>query len=203
MARSWEYSPLRRVAMQLAMWTILALTLGLASIISRQKQEAFSVVLSKPTPFGDLMVRLPVGWHFVESRSEDGLVLRGREPVNGNQRPVRAIGITQEQQNNPSLDAEGYLSNNVLDATARTQPIKFVGLKCDGVIADIERQDEGNAPQEAIAPGLYACAVLPLTGNASLAVVVSLQDIPPLTPGDRNALRQIVEAITLVPQPMP
>jgi hypothetical protein len=34
-------------------------------------------------------------------------------------------------------------------------------------------------------------------------VVVSLQDIPPLTPGDRNALRQIVEAITLVPQPMP
>jgi len=189
--------------MQIAMWTVLALTLGLAGFISRQKRQNFSVILGNPTPVGDLTIRLPVGWHFLESRSEDGLAIRGREPVTGDQRSLRAIDVTQERQSDPLVDAQSYLSNNVLDAGALTLPIRFTGLKSDGVLAEIEKPPEADAAGNTAPPGFYACAVVPLPGETKLAVVVSVEDIPPLTPADREMLRQIVETITLAPRLIP
>jgi hypothetical protein len=116
MARSWEYSTQRRVAMQVAMWAILALTLCLASFVSRHRRENFYVALGKPAQIGALIIRLPVGWHFTVTPADDGLDIHGHEPVMGGQRPTRAIDVTQERETDQSVDARSYLTNNVLNS---------------------------------------------------------------------------------------
>ena len=181
------------------MWAILGLTLGLAGIVSRHKAQSRPVTLAKPVLVGDLMIRLPEKWHFSIIPSEDGTAVRGREPASENDRSVRAMVISDERLGKAAVDAEEYLSNNILNAGVHTQPIKFSGLHRDGVVAEIDKLDEEDSSEGAGAPGLYACAVVSLPDGQALAVVVTVEDIPPFSAGDRELLRQVVDAITLSP----
>src|SRR5688500_10159753 len=62
MAKSSHYSRWKRVAMQASMWTVLAASVGLAALVSRQRTKELTVRLGEPQRVGRVMVRLPEGW---------------------------------------------------------------------------------------------------------------------------------------------
>lgn len=201
MARSWEYSRQRRIAMQVAMWVILGLTLALAGLVSRQKRQDLKIPLSQPIAVGDLMVRLPRGWHYRLFRADDVLGIRGEEPGDQIQRPVRTIQVRQQRLTESAMSAEEYLSMSVLNADLHhVAPMRFSGLNSDGISAEIEVQNEDDSVPAATPPSMYAATVTPLPDGHRLAVVVLMEDPALFTPADDDALRQIADAIALAPK---
>lgn len=196
MARSWEYSRQRRIAMQLAMWAIFGLTLVLAGVVSHHKRQDLKIPLGPPVRVGELTVRLPEGWRYSVFRSDDVLVVRAKEPGDENHRAARVVQVTQERLTDAAINAEGYLSNNILNSDLHLVPMSFTGLKSDGVSADIADQDEDSSSQAA-PPGAYAATICPVPDGHRLAVVASVEDLAPFTTADHDALRQIADAITL------
>jgi hypothetical protein len=202
MARSWEYSPRRRIAMQLAMWVIFGLTLALAGFVSHRRHGTDQLRLGLPIKFGDLSVRVPVGWRFSVRPADDGtLILRSTALQNGEVRTTARVRILQQRLVGPEIGAEIYLSNNVLSSGVQTSSISFPGLGRDGVVADFAVQSDPDDPTaEGPAPGIYAATIVPIEPGKSLAVLVAVEDIPPFSPDDRELLNQLVGAVKLLSQ---
>ena len=186
--------------MQVAMWVIFGLTLALAGVVSRHQRQSHKVPLGPPIPVGDLMVRIPPGWHY-KLFSGDVLGIRAEEPGDQIQRPVRTIQVRQQRLADPAINAEEYLASNVLNADVNhLVPMRFSGLNSDGISAEVELQNEDEAVPAETAQRMYAATITPLHDGQRLAVVVLIEDPVLLTPADEDTLRQIADAITLTPK---
>src|SRR6266699_1549415 len=82
MAKSWQYSPWRRQALQAVMGLILLATVGMAALVTRQKQ---------------LAIRVPAGWAVSRPQSATG----NFDKIQALERPGdekgRSIIVTREQ----------------------------------------------------------------------------------------------------------
>jgi hypothetical protein len=197
MARSWEYSSRRRIAMQIVLWLIFGLTLVLAGFVSHWKQRSGLLPLGTPIKVGDLTVQFPKGWHVVPERQDDELSVIGI-PGQNMAGQHTAIRIVQQRLHDPSLDAASYLSNNTLNSALQTAPITFAGLGRDGVTAEFDDPDDSD-PDKA-PTGLYAVTIVPTNQGKSLAVMVVVEVQVPFTRQDGELLRQIVQKVKLAPK---
>jgi hypothetical protein len=62
MAKTYEYTPRRRVVMQIAMFGILLGTVGLAALVDEQIVGKAAAALGPEQTLGALHFRLPEGW---------------------------------------------------------------------------------------------------------------------------------------------
>lgn len=200
MARSWEYSRNRWLAMQVLMWLIFAGTLGLAAVISHHRQQGREVVLSGVVQQQRLLFRLPAGWSYNLNRDGDKAVATAIEP--GHQRKFRrVVQISQEVRQGAAPSPEDYLAEQLPNIQFKPQPCTFAGLHAQGIWVQIPPPDEEEDQfvESDVAPGLYACAVLSLSNGSSLAVQVNLEDLPPFDPDDEDLFQQLIDSISLAP----
>jgi hypothetical protein len=197
MARSWEYSRGRHIAMQITMWLILAVMLGLAALVAQERQRSVRVALSDPVPVGLLLVRVPAGWRPMQDRDGAKTVLVAAEP--GNVRGGGIVEITQELFQGPPPAPLDYLAANA-GQDIHPQTAYFDGLQQLGFVAAISPEDQEQAP---FAPGpqpaFLACAVVPLPTGQSLAVMTSFEPARHSTIAGRDVFQQLANAITLAP----
>src|SRR5438067_359132 len=97
MAKSWQYSPWRRQALQAVMGLILLATVGMAALVTRQKQLAIRVPLGEPVKTGDISIGMPAGWAVSRPQSATG----NFDKIQALERPGdekgRSIIVTREQ----------------------------------------------------------------------------------------------------------
>jgi hypothetical protein len=200
MAKWWEYSRGRHVAMQITMWVVLALTLGLAALVAQSKRDNMKVPLGSPTQVGLLLVRMPADWHCTLSHDDARLLLTAYEPGGVDSRSGRTIQISEDLLRGPAPPAIDYLSSAFPTQDVHVQRIFFDGLNQTGVMTQVPPDDDAAPAPSDIEPGLYACAVTPVLKNRSLAITVSMGETPPLTPGDYDLFHQVISAIALSPK---
>jgi hypothetical protein len=199
MARSWEYSPRRRVAMQVVMWVIFGFTLALASLVA-QRQQIGPLQLGPPTRVGNLVVQIPWNWRASISQVNDSWLLRTSPMPNARSQFTGEVRVTQQLLPDASTDAQTYLANNVLGAVVPTTPIAFPGLRRQGIIAEYENTEENaESNSEPIPSGLYAVTIVPVGLGRSLAVGVIVLNPTPFAPDDYKLLRQLVQTVKLAP----
>lgn len=81
MAISREYTPKKRVLMQVAMWLILLAMLGLAGLVTRQRQAAMDIKLSETLTHEGITLSLPKDWKVTRYSPDDGpLLLKATHP---------------------------------------------------------------------------------------------------------------------------
>src|SRR5437879_3323995 len=82
MARSWQYPRWRRILMQATMWLILAATVGLAALVTRQRTHTARTEMSQVRTVGDFTITLPTRWKVVDG-GDGAMLLVAREPGGG------------------------------------------------------------------------------------------------------------------------
>src|SRR5437588_671233 len=126
MPRPWEYSPTRRIAMQITMWLVFAATLGVAQIVSSHRARIERMDLDEPISVGDVRLRLPRDFE-VTLQGVDSLA--AKDLTHHRNISVEGIALT----NGERLD----------DCLARRSPVplrsverlKFPGLHKVGLLA--------------------------------------------------------------------
>ena len=197
MARSWEYSRGRHIAMQVTMWLILAVTLGLAALVARARGRGMEG-LGDPAPLGPLVVRWPDGWSATPARDGDRIVLTAVEPHAASGHGGGVFQITEEGLQGPPAspaDCADYLASNFPDQDFDSYQVYFVGLHVTGVEAQIPAEGKPGALAASARPGLYACTIVSLAPGENLAVIASLREPPPITESDKDLFRKLMRAI--------
>jgi hypothetical protein len=112
MARSWQYPRWRRFAMQVAMWVILAATVGLAALVNHERRRSMRVDLGAPIVSGAMSVRLPKTWQQSRVAGErDGrIIAQAVEP--DDQNLGRTVTITRDRVAAPVSPLEFLLASN-------------------------------------------------------------------------------------------
>src|SRR5208282_2982927 len=101
----------------ITMWVILALTLGLAAVVAREKGRG-TEGLSDPTPLGPLVVRCPAGWSATTGREADQIVFTAVEPRDASGHGGRVFQIAEEGLQGPPAapqDCASYLAASFPD----------------------------------------------------------------------------------------
>lgn len=75
MATAKQYTPQRRRMMQIVMWMILAMMLGLAGLVSSHRRGVFEAKLDAPVAQEGLSIRLPRGWELIKHGGDDTSLL--------------------------------------------------------------------------------------------------------------------------------
>jgi hypothetical protein len=179
MARPWEYPRWRRWVMQLVMWLILGATVGLAELITYQRNH-MPIELGPPVQLGQVDVRLPAGWRVGAA----GSTLEAQDPETG--RVVRVMY-------NPALLRSEEPPPDQGGAPVSTEPIEFHGLHRRGLMAAIS-QYQMSAQGLVTQPVLRAAAELP---GQKLVVVEVSQYAAQMGPADRLLLQTVADGISL------
>ncbi len=208
-----EYTPKRRHIMQAVMWTILAATVALASVVARSVNKANRIELSlQPIIAGDVSIRLPLHWIAVPFAGNDPrLIAQAAEPATDHGRG-RTVQILFDRLDVPTSPLQ-YLREQlgVLapgddaaagDDAAETAVV-FTAIpvaSTTGVLVGVQRVVPRRAPDGSIEPGLrkdlYAAAVLP----SMQAIIVHLSGPGELDELDESAVTKIAAGITLANQ---
>lgn len=146
-----EYTPRKRWIMTLAMWLVLAGTLGLAAMLSRAPADA-ALELSDRQAVGEVSISLPRGW---ELRDQSIVFVRKRtvavEPDSGPGGSSRFVAVTVEADSDrfpgdvvsEELMSRGVLDPRFVDPQFRMGPTTGVMLGGDRSLGALRRGDAG------------------------------------------------------------
>jgi len=165
--------------MQAAMWVILAATLGLAQLVSYQRQNA-PVVLDSPVPLGPVMVAPPEGWTVAPDSDSDGNAIAYESPQD------ERILQFSVSRGSPASAAES-------GADRDAQTISFQGLHREGTIRpvrEVVRLPDGSAVR---AESLLATTTLASGVEVSIELVINGTRTGP---ADRRLVQAVANGIT-------
>ena len=182
MARTFESTAARRVAMQALMWLILGATLAVAAVISHRDGGASRVVLGVPTRVGALTVALPQGW---KVSVREG-TLTASEPAPAPLR--RMIEIQQEALDQDPLPSAEELLESRAQTDLRLTELKFAGLHVTGAYMENFIKEDDDAPQHSV---LIGAAVLP----SRIGIFMVLKGTPDRS--DLGLFQKIADTIKL------
>lgn len=164
--------------MQAVMWLILGATVGLAELITYQRNHT-PIELGPPVQLGQVDVRLPEAWQVAVA----GSTLEAQEPDTG--RVVRVMY-------NPALLRSEEPPPDQGGVPVSTEPIEFHGLHRRGLMAAISQYQmttQGVVSQKV----LRAAAELP---KQKVIVVEVSQYAAQMGPADRLLLQTVADGIT-------
>lgn len=187
-----EYTPRHRWVMTLAMWLVLAASLGVAAVISRAPTAA-AVDLAGPHDVGEVRLDLPKGWTvrdqgivFVRKR-----LVASEPPASASAQSARVVAVTVEADSDRfSTDVveEAMLQHHVIEP--RFYDPQFRMGPTTGLMMGGDRHV--GLPRRGEAGG-FAVAVAAIPGTSRL---VRLEiESPRLGRGDLALLRRMADTI--------
>jgi hypothetical protein len=181
--------------MQVTLWLILGATVGLAALVSRNRERVLAIDLGPEDDFGDIQVRLPSGWE--EKRVNDGerISLVATEPAeNGHPElhPARRV-IISLQPVPPRADgqppsAKDYLENGFSVQPKSAEPIRIGDVP--GILVESQKP-VGRRKFATNGYALYACTILP----NSVALTIIVEGVGSPGPSDRKLIRALAEGV--------
>lgn len=215
-----QYTRSRRIALQVIMGGLLALTMGMAAMVSSYRRSTYAVELSKPIRIGAFTVQVPAKWN-ANAMSRRGVVAR----VEAIEPPTELRDRTQQRRftifaerapqtmtpqayllSQPAIglvDSPGVFSGLGDDGGGHTEA-KFVPIDIAGAQGVMfERWVRHRALLKVFPPvyEFYAAVVLP--DQSAIAIRFTCNSTPPTppTPADRALFRQVVERVKVVENP--
>jgi hypothetical protein len=183
MAKSWQYSRWRRVAMQVTLALVLAATVGLAALVTRGRSAELRVELGTPIEVGSLKMRLPAGWSVTMSP----VTVTASDQITD---VPREVAVMQEPLAGGTVDE--YLWRHSGEPAKKFQRVDFLGQP--GRMVEVE----GRRPfTDEVISGVYAVTILPPRGpgERALGVFVKVEAQALLGPSNRRLIRQITDAL--------
>jgi len=198
MAKTWQYSRWRRVVMQVTLGVILAATVGLAALVTRQRSREARIELSAtPTRVGVLEARFPKGWetHHEFFRRTSRHTVEATDPDPTNQRRLAVVQESLESGTTPAQFVARYARLKPDDEFER---FDFLGQRGEGVEVFGGRQDETGAIYPVTQ--LFAATILPPAGKGERAtgVMIKFEANGVLGPSARRLMREIADSIRFV-----
>jgi hypothetical protein len=183
MAKAWQYSRGRRLALQGVMCLVLGASVGVAAYVQHLRRPP-QVELGPVEEHGRLRYALPVGWKGVRELTIPVTVtVVAREPRKRGRSIRVAIMPTTRR-----LDADSLLSLALQSQLPPDQlePISFLGE--EGVLLEANTDDPSLS-------GLYAAVVT----DDGTGVILSIRGEGAFGPSSRKLLKQVASTMTLAP----
>jgi hypothetical protein len=113
----WEYPTSRRILMQLVLWIIFGASVGLAALVTHDRQTRNGNRLADVRYVGRIGVKLPTGW-ILQRENQGNVLLVASEPDTADQKG-RQITIRRHKVD-PTVSPEQFLeSSGLLTGTLR------------------------------------------------------------------------------------
>ena len=201
MPKPSDYTPARRRIMQVVIWVILLMTIGLAEVVALSAKRANRVELAPQTVTVDgVSVRLPAErWRARPSGDKPRMIVQAADGSPGEE--SRTISVLSERLDAPMSPLE-YLATafNVSPPGAIDPDNEYshvTSLKVAGQPGVLVTVQGASVRRREIIRDLYACAVLP----SLRAVVVHLRGIGEPTAADRAVVGSIAGSIGVASEP--
>jgi len=195
MARPTEYTPARRVAMQAALWGVLAASLGLAAIVDARLGSGSAMSLGTEEHRGQIRFKMPTGWAVSYKAGEDPRIVAVAEELS---EPRRSVAIYKEKIRGEMTPLyyfeDSGLSSDIFGR--RTPPASVVtvpGASAIQMRAQILMRD-ADAPETE----LVICALYPTRGTdepGAVAVTLWLSDRGASMAADMQLLKQVAASV--------
>ncbi len=198
MARLREYTPARRLVMQVLMWVIFAATYAGAVALVHARSESLRISLTPMMIDGDLLYRLPAGW-LSERNTRQGLLITATEPA-GSDRVPRKLQI-EAFLHIPGPVTANEIMARLPERPIHVHPLAFKGLG-QGVAWETRRGILENDEEERIVPPkLFACVVAPRSRHSTESVVIIIDLEGPTTfgPSSVKLLQMIADSLAVAP----
>lgn len=201
MAKSGQYTRVRRLVMQGVMVCILGGTVALAALVSRRQSAEVEVQLTQPIEVGRLRVWLPEDWEVAGPKQLEGggggVVVTATEP--GREPARRTITVLHYQPTSTSLRAQMEKWSPPMPPAQRRkrfETIEFLGTQ--GMMNEVVTQvvpPDGGEPRRL--GTTYAVAMMP----DGWAVLVQVEGEMAFGPSTRRVLEQVAQKLELLPTP--
>jgi hypothetical protein len=203
MGRNWLLAHWRRMAMQGALVGVLALSVGLAALVTHQKRQALRLPLAPETPVGRLRVSLPKNWSTPvvsdQPTSGDSVSVEETLPDNipGRRLFIERVRTGRMMAPLEFLLREGYVPEASLtssepgESVARVQPLDVA--RWPGVMVT---RAIGSSGSRRAQKQVLACATLP----PGQAVVIRLEGPGVADAADEVLVRQMAETVRVRPR---
>jgi hypothetical protein len=201
------YTPTHRLLLQVIMWVIFGLCMGMAGLMTAQRRAAFSVAMT-PQKLGPFEVKLPTKWKPNPNLRSALPVVDAEEPTDlQRSRYPRRFTVYAERLAQPMNPDVYLLTRPQVGYETRSGILWLFGQKSDQ--KDISKQFEpykmlgvtGVQAAKVDTEGLlrvFACAVVPDPKDNSInwAVTVRFLGDEEYPPADRAVFRQVTDSIT-------
>ena len=203
MPRSWQNPRWRRILLQATLWLILAASVGIAALVTRQRNQSQYVNLTNHATIDTLSLQLPARWISVVDPDSLGVTATERGDSNQQRRLIirlqpAVFGLSAAQ----ILAASGFSQETIIPDTSdedlpslsqTPEPIQIAGTS--GILKKSLRAYPPPTPDadETIREELIAAAVLP----NHHAIVIRLYCPPEDDQDNTTLLQRIAAAITL------
>jgi hypothetical protein len=195
MAKPYEYTPARRVAMQMTLWGILAVSVGVAALVDTTL-GAKSLNLGSQMDKGPLHFQLPRGWVSALGSDDDVRVVAMAQEPGEIGREIRVYSQRLRRVYPPAyyLDDVGLTS----DIFGR-HPTSAINTTMGGAPAVLVRGERlvrlSDSDEHMIEGELAICAVYPNQSGGALAVTIWLAKPGYVTSSDQLLLKQIAASV--------
>lgn len=188
------YTPKRRLAMQIVMWVILLLMVGLAGLVSTHRRGVFETRLDSALQQEGLSIQLPRGWEIIRHSQDDGGLLYTAMSA---KELLRARTLSVWRYWSDTGDTPADLVYGRLHKNAAAQGGETTSLAIDGHPAAIGHGEFSSDELMGMALSTYVAAIVPTSGHA---IVVEYQVLNGDS-GDEDLLRRVLQSIKLKDEP--
>src|SRR2546430_2496362 len=198
------YTPRRRLVMQVVMWLILGVTVGLAGLVVHAQQRARRVDLaSQAIVEQQISVRLPAKWKQRNSAHTDSrIIVEAVESAGHGRGDARTLRVYRERLYSPMSPLD-YLADRFevrfdVEGDVRESLLRQMRGVRIGTAPGVMVQSEYETPRQPEAPGhkeVIAATVLP----SGIAIALKLEGTGALDASDAAIVQQVAAAMT-VPQ---
>jgi len=187
MARPWEYTKARKIAMQVVLCAILGVAIFFAWMINRRHVAEIIPTQFEPQTFENLVVQAPKNWEVVQIGDQ----AMGFVETHGLLGVNRTITLRQESiRRSSNLSAKQVATTKLGDLLGDEpfQSVDFLGQH--GVMVEVPAHVEYNGYRPAF---LFACVVLP----SRQVVSVEMSGMYSTAPGDRQLFKRILGSLQM------
>jgi len=190
MALAKQYTPKRRILMQIIMWALLLLTVALAGLASSHRRSVFETRLDRPTQLQGFSIQLPHGWE-ISTRPDDesGLLLSAIDV----QEKLRSVNVWHAGE----TDTPGKVVNRQLRRNSAVKTGEIKTLIINGHPAAIARGEITGEGFDGVELSLFVGAVVPTDGHG----VIVEYHCTNADSTDENLLKRVLESIKFQDQP--
>jgi hypothetical protein len=205
-----QYTRGRLIMLQLIMWIIFGMCMGMAALVTAKHRSTYHVELSEPVKVGPFKAQLPKGWKITtNTRTQLASVEASEPPKLTRGRAPRHVKVFVERLDD-AMFPQVYLRRSPVVEFVKQQwnPLTY-GLPKDRIPGGADRfEPYSMAGTEGVQVGkidpdgnvfFFACAVVPDPDKPPIhwAVTVRLMCDESISPGDRAVFRQVAESISL------
>jgi hypothetical protein len=204
MARSWQNPRWRRILLQATLWLILAAAVGVAALVTRQRNQSQYVNLNNPVSIDSITVHLPNKWFAAIDPDSLGVIASERGNSDQQRRlMIRLQPATSGLSPAQFLAAAGFSLETIMPGndsdedipslSQEPQPIQIAGAP--GILKRSLRSYPASTPDadETIREEIIACAILP----THQAILIRLYCPPEDDQDNTTLVQRIAAAITL------